>query len=445
METIIKLSNFSPEVKLKAKKKYNKITNAFFENNNNTTSSIWYKISFDPKQEKPFINYSSLSNYHFSYSIKFLDNLDFVNNSLHPFLVPFWFFWQNFLINFYNRDYNIDGLELAISNFLQTDYKTNSNFKSNEILSLLQLWLFQSYLKDKGLSLEKLINNYIKNKLCKIKWLENIDFIIEEVNNIDSKEIRDLAWKFDFFIKQFNCYIKKWIVDFELLNIDSKSVKFREIKSNLENKYFYIKDNILETLGYYFYSNQSHLFYIEWFERKYNNYYDLIINERLKLENFSDWQKEKINLLIKEDYLFIDKNNYIKIKDNILIFLVWEFFRDGVLNYYSYNKEIKEKIIEMKNNELISYENTLLAKQESDYFNYYLNKKFTNWLDIRNKNIHWHKYTSQNEANQDYLTLLKIIILTLLKIDFELDNASDLIEVNEPAENVVNYLDESIE
>jgi len=41
--------------------------------------------------------------------------------------------------------------------------------------------------------------------------------------------------------------------------------------------------------------------------------------------------------------------------------------------------------------------------------------------------------------------LLKIIILTLLKIDFELDNASDLIEVNEPAENVVNYLDESIE
>jgi len=40
LETIIKLSNFSPEVKLKAKKKYNKITNAFFENNNNNTSSI---------------------------------------------------------------------------------------------------------------------------------------------------------------------------------------------------------------------------------------------------------------------------------------------------------------------------------------------------------------------------------------------------------------------
>ena len=44
-------------------------------------------------------------------------------------------------------------------------------------------------------------------------------------------------------------------------------------------------------------------------------------------------------------------------------------------------------------------------------------KEFTNGLDLRNKYLHGTNSFSETEHKSDYYTLLKIIILTLLKIE----------------------------
>ena len=74
----------------------------------------------------------------------------------------------------------------------------------------------------------------------------------------------------------------------------------------------------------------------------------------------------------------------------------------------------------MSNNDLVYPETKLLSKSEVEYFNYYLNKKFVNWLDIRNKNIHWNLYESKKEGYYDYIKVIRILILFLIKIDIEL-------------------------
>jgi hypothetical protein len=47
-----------------------------------------------------------------------------------------------------------------------------------EMLSFVQLQLLEEYLKAKDLSIEDIINNFIKNVLQKIPGFDNLDFEI---------------------------------------------------------------------------------------------------------------------------------------------------------------------------------------------------------------------------------------------------------------------------
>lgn len=412
----------SAKTKLKAKQMHEKKIKEFFANNNNT-QKFWFQVGLSKNQKEPIkveTNADWLPS--FSYSVAFLDSIDFEKNPLWIFIPLFGYINKKWLINLVSKDSEISAMELLFSHREKNDYKVSVTFKNQEMLSLLNMQVLNTYLKNfKNSCLEDIINNYIANILSKNSNLENLQF---QINNYDipyQEKITNLIPKFDSFIKQYRSYVEENKIDFELIDIDSRPILYQDIPSLLPDKYFYEIDNKLAKVKHYFYSDQSWLFYIEWFENKYNNFYDLIKKESLKLDNFIDYQQKIINELIEENYLYLDQNEYIKIKDELYMFLTWEIYREWVLSFYAYEWEIRNKIIEMKDEGVLLSESKLLSRQESDYMNYYLNKnKFTNWPEIRNKNIHWHKYTSEDEAYTDYLNLLKIIILILLKVDLEI-------------------------
>ena len=63
---------------------------------------------------------------------------------------------------------------------------------------------------------------------------------------------------------------------------------------------------------------------------------------------------------------------------------------------------------------------SLLSELESQYFDYYLNKaEFTNGLDLRNKYIHDTGSLDENIQKQDYIVLLKLMIILVIKINEE--------------------------
>ena len=72
----------------------------------------------------------------------------------------------------------------------------------------------------------------------------------------------------------------------------------------------------------------------------------------------------------------------------------------------------------MANDGNLYFEETLFNKLEQSYLNYFLNKKeFTNGLDLRNSFMHGTNPISENALVNLYYVLLRIIILTVLKID----------------------------
>ena len=108
-----------------------------------------------------------------------------------------------------------------------------------------------------------MVNNFIFNVLKKIPELDNIDFEIQE-NELKYKDrINILIPRLDLLIKQYTCFIEEGKIDFDLINIGEYAISYENIPSILDKKYFYEKDHKLTDLIYYFYSDQSRLFYIK--------------------------------------------------------------------------------------------------------------------------------------------------------------------------------------
>lgn len=65
----------------------------------------------------------------------------------------------------------------------------------------------------------------------------------------------------------------------------------------------------------------------------------------------------------------------------------------------------------------IEFKNTLFSDEETQFFNYYLNRsEFTNGQDLRNKYIHGTHNIDKETIEQDYLRLLILLISIIWKI-----------------------------
>jgi hypothetical protein len=126
----------------------------------------------------------------------------------------------------------------------------------------------------------------------------------------------------------------------------------------------------------------------------------------------------KLYHLFEQKYLFVDHNGYLKIKDKNQLFVLKQLYKEEVVSYWHYDEECRAIVDEMEEEGLVYFEDTLLNKLERNYFNYYLNKKeFTNGLDLRNSFMHGTNTMSEVEQKNMYYMLLRIIVLTILKID----------------------------
>jgi hypothetical protein len=299
----------------------------------------------------------------------------------------------------------------------KNEYQTGFAFHRKENLSSIQLYIFDHYLKIKGKSIELLINSYvdfINERSSPHKLIFKLPFY--ETSYLE--KIRIIAPDFEFLLKQFKSLVDEKCIDFELIQINSTPLRLSEIYSQKSLKYLYSDDSLILQLKYLFFSDQSHLYYIKHFENKYQCLYDLITNENVKLEYFENYQKGTIESLINDGYLKLSTDDYVTLNKDILIYLIGELHKKEVLSYWNYPLTYRNVMDELNEKKLVITENTLFSRQERDYFNFYLNKKeFTNGYDLRNKYLHGTNTFSEKEHEIDYYRLIKLIILTLLKIE----------------------------
>ena len=408
----------SDKTKLKAKRLEKKQTDEFFKKEAGTSHRVQASLSKD--QNEPYKLINNNGQFTHSYSEKWLNATKSNENIFGNFSYLFNYINSQGCIDLVSKTHEIDSLERTFMRS-KNEYLISFKFHGKSLLSQIQLAIYLHYLKENNLNIENVLShqvNEVLNEKFEIKGL-TISFGSENASALE--KIRFISPELEFLIKQYQSYVEEGFIDFDLIKFSSSQLHLSKVKSKPKKKYAYGTGDEYFRLKYYFFSNQSMLYYIEPFKEKYRTFYQLLISENIGYEDFQEYQKRDIDYLISNDYLYNDKDGFLRIKNQELVFVLGKLHYEDVLNFWHYSETIRNEILEMENRKMIKFENTLFTIEERKYLNYYLNKKeFSNGLDLRNKYSHGTNSSSEDEQQNDYQILLKLIILVIYKIKDDL-------------------------
>jgi hypothetical protein len=425
----------SDKLRLKAKRLHEKKTKEFFSKSSGTnfgvsvafpenlenikdgfidedgTFCLRYNINFIRQNREP---YSLFKN--FKYLFEYIDN-------------------QN-RIELVSRQSQIGVIERVVGVKSVNEYFCGTQFQINEMASQAQIFLYGKVLQELGINLESILKSVFTKDFKKIYGFD--DQANFECSKSDSflEKVRFIAPEFESCLKQYKLFVEEGEIEHELLNMSSTPCVLSDIPSLNSNKYIYFNTENQDyfNISRLLFSDQTLLYYVEPFkEKKYGTFFNLMANEKVLFENYEDHQKPRLDYLLDKKIIRIDDSGFIVFENILRVLILKDLFEYEVGSYYHYPLDFQMETLQMEKENIITLESSLFSKPEQSFFNYYLNKKeFTNGLDLRNSYLHGTQVKSEkSEIHQNsYLVYLKLMFLTLLKMDDDLEIHKKQTELN---------------
>lgn len=416
----------SDKTRLKAKRLHKSITDKFFEGNQGIKYGV--SISFPKNATKIKDGKIDEDDYvHNSYSA------DFILKNNNPYVL-----FQNFDILFeyideqkridlVSKRSQISTIEGIMGIRSENEYWGGTAFSLSEMTSQGQIFGYSKVLYEMETSIEDILQFMFTVALQeKYNFANNVHFSIPLSTNSYLEKIRLMAPEFESILKQFKLYVEDGVIDFELLQISSSPTTIKNIPSLNSNKYIYFNEQNKEMVGCsnIFFSDQTHLTYIEPFkEKKYRCFFDLLANETINFDNYGQHQKPQLNYLIEKGFIKIDSSNFIQITNFERLYIFKDLYENEFASFHHYPLHFQKEAQQMVAENIIYFESSLFSKSEQAYFNYFLNKsEFTNGLDLRNSYLHGTQANPDEVEKHEfsYFIYLKLIILSMFKIEDDL-------------------------
>ena len=405
----------SNKLKLSAKKAYNK----YWEQNQGKGTGINYgaEITFDDVPEIVRHTTDGLVQ-KFTYDIKWLEeNLDYPT-ILNNFKFLFDFFDEFWRCTFVSIESQMGVIEKEIGAKGNREYITGMTFNVFNILSTLQMHAYYNLLKKYNIDLEAVIKWFFEDY---IKEEFGVDGFSYNQSNSDANWIekcRNIASEMDGVLKQYRMYVEDGRIDRELLEMSSEHIIFGTLPSFLERKYAYAASSELKSKMFLLFSDQSTLSYTEKTKSKYDSFCLLIMSEKMRRSDFFEHQLPTIDWLIQKDVLYVDDKDVLNLNMKYIAILA-DMYKHEVVCVQYYEK-FKSILKEMEDSNDLRIDSSLFSVPETNYLNYMLNKsEFSNGKDLRNKYIHSTYSREEDVQMQDYMDLLKIMIIIIGKINEE--------------------------
>lgn len=297
-------------------------------------------------------------------------------------------------------------------------YSNNRNKITKGTLSIYII-LLNKY----GIEIENIFEWFFKNYLKDEFNLESFNYNASSNNSSYLEKCKNICSEMENVFRQYNCCIEEGYIDHELIRISSSPIKIEKLKSKINNKYIYPNtDNALYSdITYLLFSNQSMLAHPKKFIEKYNNFYELLINEDVYKNDYENIYLNNIDYLINNGFIFVDENEILKCKDKVSVLYI--LYALDEISYWHLDDRALVFIDELYYDGLIYFKSSFFTKLEADYFDYHLNNsKFTNALAIRNYYSHGNipdKDDIETHKN-NYMELVKLLVMTIIKINDEL-------------------------
>ena len=409
----------SDKTKLLAKKRIDRETKSIFSKNEGIGVSTL--VSFKDGVKDTFTSRIKGLEIECEYDLNWIkENKDYPT-ILNNFIYLFEFVDSQCRINFVNKESESGIFESSMAIRMKQEYKSNHTFGIKSMLSSVQMITYYNQLQKIKIKLEEVIKWFFEKYLKDEFQVKNYKINIPTENSTYLEKCRNILIEMDYILKEYKLLVEEGKINHKLLEMSSTHMFFQNIPSMVRKKYVYPSSKEYNLISFYFFSDQCMLSYLERTEEKYNNFYSLILNEKVKMEEYPEYDQSDLEQLVENDYIQIDEEGYIEIKDMRKINIFKELYYNGVISYWKYSKESRKIMDELCKKGILKFGDTLLSNAESDYFNYYLNKaKFVNGLDLRNKYIHGcqpNGKDSEKIHENNYYLFLKLLILLIIKIN----------------------------
>lgn len=420
-----KTLDIPPTIKLKAKKKIEEIEKDFSHEYKNLfgVSTI---IEIKNQQEPVKYTHPSDNHYIFSYSEEFL------KKDLNPISIL-----NNFIYLFNFIDLNDrcslvthpkqPSIDRIISRFSPNAYINDSLFNINDSISLNTLHLYYNFLLHYNIRLENIIeyffNTYIKNTFS----IDGFQIDMPSANSTMLEKCSSIMPAIEGILKQFQSFIEYNIINSELLDFNSKQLRYATIPSLLKKKYIYVHNSIMNDILNYLCSEQTTLNHKKNSNKLHKNLFEFLFNEDVFYYDFEDFNLPMIDYLIKYDILSLNQSTQQITFNAIKLAILKDLYYNEYISYWYLSTKEKHIIDEFINKGFLCSKSTLLSKPESDYFNFYLNNvKFNNGFKLRNKYAHKQPFSNDKQIHYvNYFRFLRLAIIITLKIHDELITYTD--------------------
>lgn len=418
--------NITPDLKLKAKRKAEKLMEEYFEIQG-TGMQFEHIVVFRRNLGVPMkddIN-SEKGVFKIEFDKSLLEENRDYYTVIHNFIWLFNYIDSNGRISFVNLKSEASALVDFLGITGKFDYKTNHSFNTKEIFSHLTLNGYYDLLRHLEIELERIIEWYFIDHLKEEFKIDNYIVELPSKHATYREKCLTLFSEMEYVLTQFDTFVRYKSIDQELIAVNSSGILFSQLSSLINKKYIYAKQS-LQNIMFHLFSDQSGLTYID-DTLNGKSFFELINFKEVKMEKFHNYQQHLVQQLIDLNYLIIDKFGVVRWENLNRIFLLNNLYKNEVAIYHRLPQALQKEVDILIDEGLIEIESTLFSKLEQQYFDYYLNNhQFQNGLQLRNKYMHRRQVLlDERQHKQNYLIGLKLLICIVLKINEEFCLAAD--------------------
>ncbi len=354
-----------------------------------------------------------------SYSKEWItNNLDYPT-LLNNFIYLFEYVDKYSCCQFLSKPNELGVIERRIGIHGNDEYRIGIGYLSKKVLSTLQMLAYKNELQNYKITIESLFRWFFEEYLYMEFGVKDFKYITPSSRSKMIEKIILLTSQLDAVIKQYRMFIDEGEINRGLFEFSSDINPIVDSASMIERKYIYANSTDLKRVLFDFFSDQSLLHYTESTGDKYDCFTGILADENVLISDFPSYCIDELEWLQNKRMIFTDKSGFIRC-DWCLAKLLFILNENGCIAY-SYCSA-KEKIIieELLNQKDVVSEQKLFTRHEQEYIDYMLNvHTFVNGPELRNRYVHGNCSLNTKIHQNDYLELLKLMTLIIIKINEE--------------------------
>lgn len=413
------LYNPSPEVRVRAKRKYDSSVEQFFANG--TGLHFFTGVTIDMNQiacKGLKVDGQNLTHiFGGQWLEKYTDPATILNN------LQFIFDYidMNGLMSAPARTHEQTPLLELLGTHVKGEYRTPTSFQLRSGLTYLESSAYNNLLESNGTSIENALEWAYIEYFSEEYGIPGFTLSLPAKGSSWLDKCKAMGPEIERAVKAYAVYSKRGEIDDDFFPFETLT-SFSSLMA-LEGKKYAVAGPEFERLSYALFSDQCMLAYLHGPHENEPCFFDVMRKHHVTRHDYAEYLQTTIDMLIDADLILEDGRDkrLLPTPRAACIKLVWDYDAITLRRRTEEDSSVVESLV---NDRILCYCDQLFAPVEADYLDYMFNDaSFPNSLALRNRYDHAHSAIPNPQAEDirdDYYQLLSILICITLKINEEL-------------------------